>query len=105
MAKTVKVEALEYHTLNGKEYEAGDTYSAPSELIDTLVVQRKAKLVDEKDQGKDFSTDAADPKEAPAPKKAEKAEEPAKKADDPAKKSTHVEPMKLERKDVEAKKR
>ena len=41
--QTVTVTALEYHTYNGHEYQAGDTYEIPEDLVDTIVAQRKAK--------------------------------------------------------------
>jgi hypothetical protein len=42
----VKVEALEYLTHDGKEYQEGDTFSVSNDLADSLVAQRKAKPYD-----------------------------------------------------------
>ena len=44
---TVTVTALEYHTYNGNEYQAGDTYEIPADLVNSVVVQRKAKRTHE----------------------------------------------------------
>lgn len=43
-----KVKALQYHTYDGKAYQAGDTYEAADEYLDTLVHAMKwAELADE----------------------------------------------------------
>jgi len=47
MSDKVKIEALEYYTHDGKEYQAGDTHAVAADIADSLVAQRKAKLVDE----------------------------------------------------------
>jgi len=47
MSDKVKLEALEYHTHDGKEYQEGDTYSVAPEVAESIVAQRKAKVVDE----------------------------------------------------------
>lgn len=44
--KTVKVEALEDHTYNGKAYEIGDEYEIEEQFANSVVVQGKAKRVD-----------------------------------------------------------
>jgi hypothetical protein len=44
--KTVKVEALEWHTYNGKAYEVGDTYDLDEQLVDSVTFQGKAARVD-----------------------------------------------------------
>lgn len=41
---TVKVEALEYHTHEGKAYNAGDTYQIEAEMVDSIVAQKKARV-------------------------------------------------------------
>ena len=48
-AETVTVEALQAHTCLGESYEVGDVYEIPVELVDTIVVQGKAKVVTEED--------------------------------------------------------
>ncbi len=45
---TVKVEALEYHTHEGKAYEAGDTYQIAEDFVDSIVAQKKARVYDAK---------------------------------------------------------
>lgn len=44
--KTVTVESIEWHTHDGKTYPVGATYEAPADLVDSLVVQGKAKPVE-----------------------------------------------------------
>lgn len=44
--KTVKVEALEYHTYDGNEYQIGDTYDIDEALADSVAAQGKAVRVD-----------------------------------------------------------
>lgn len=45
--ETVTMEALQPHTHMGESYDTGDTYECAPEYVDTLVVQGKAKPVDE----------------------------------------------------------
>jgi len=45
--KTVNVTATEYHTYNWKEYQIGDSYEIPEDLVDSVVAQRKAKRTHE----------------------------------------------------------
>ena len=40
--ETVNVQAAQYHTYDGKEYQIGDTYAAPADLVDSLAAQGKA---------------------------------------------------------------
>lgn len=42
---TVTVRALQYHTYNGQEYDAGDTYEISSDLVDSITAQGKATPV------------------------------------------------------------
>jgi arginine/lysine/ornithine decarboxylase len=44
--KTVTVEALQWHTYNGKEYNVGDTYDIDEQLVDSVAFQGKAVAVD-----------------------------------------------------------
>ena len=44
------VEALQAHTCQGESYEVGDVYEIPAELVDTIVVQGKAKVVTEDEE-------------------------------------------------------
>ena len=44
--KTVTVKALQDHTVGDREYKAGDTYEIAAALLDTIVMQGKAKPVD-----------------------------------------------------------
>lgn len=43
---TVQVKALEAHTCLGGSYECGQTYAAPSDLVDSLEAQGKAIRVE-----------------------------------------------------------
>lgn len=43
---TVTVEALEAHSYNGVDYQVGDIYDVPVDLLDTLRVQGKAVRAD-----------------------------------------------------------
>ena len=43
--KTVTVQATQWHTYEGKEYDAGDQDEAPEELVDSLALQNKAMRV------------------------------------------------------------
>ncbi len=45
--KTVTVEATEYHSHDGKFYDVGDTYELEEGLVENIVGQRKARVVDE----------------------------------------------------------
>lgn len=38
------VKALQYHTYDGKAYQAGETYEAADEYLDTLTVLKFAEL-------------------------------------------------------------
>ncbi len=44
--ETVTVEALEYHTYDGKEYQVGDTYAIDAQYVDSVASQGKAVRVD-----------------------------------------------------------
>lgn len=44
--KTVKVEALEWHTHQGEEHNIGDTYDIDEQLVDSVQAQGKAVRVD-----------------------------------------------------------
>jgi hypothetical protein len=44
--KTVKVEALKYHTNAGEAYDVGDTYDVDEAAVDNLVHQGMAVRVD-----------------------------------------------------------
>ena len=51
--KTVTVEALEYHTYDGKEYEVGDTYDIDEQYVESVASQGKAVRVDRVKVAKD----------------------------------------------------
>lgn len=40
--KTVTVQAVQWHTYNGKAYEIGDTYELDEALVDSVQAQGKA---------------------------------------------------------------
>lgn len=61
--KSVKVEALKYHTNSGSEYEVGDTYEVPEDEVDNLVIQGMAARVDRVKVSKE-AREAADKAEA-----------------------------------------
>lgn len=64
-----KVTALKAHTLDGKSYEEGDTYSVDEAMVESLAAQGMAKPSDEVEQ------DEADAKaDAKAADKAAKAD-------------------------------
>lgn len=42
----VKVEALKYHTTDGREYQVGDKYDVPESAIENLAAQGMAVRVD-----------------------------------------------------------
>lgn len=44
--KTVKVEALQWHTHQGTAYDVGDTYDIDEQLVDSVQFQGKAVRVD-----------------------------------------------------------
>jgi hypothetical protein len=44
--KTVTVEATEYHTHDGREYQVGDIYELPEHLVESVTGQRKVKVVE-----------------------------------------------------------
>jgi hypothetical protein len=44
--KTVKVESIEWHTYEGKEYPVGATYDIDEQLVDSVQAQGKAVPVD-----------------------------------------------------------
>ena len=44
--KTTTVEALQWHTYNGKEYNIGDTYQIDDALVDSVTTQGKAVRTD-----------------------------------------------------------
>ncbi len=69
---TVTVEALQFHTYNGKAYDAGDIYDVDPVLVDTLGVQGKAKPVEVVAYSKRAGKAAAKAKAAPARKPAGK---------------------------------
>ena len=56
--KTVKVEALKYHTTAGTAYEVGDTYEVPEAGVDNLVNQGMAVRVDRAAVAKQQAADA-----------------------------------------------
>ena len=41
-----KLEAIQYHTYNGTEYQAGDTYEGDEAYADNVCAQGKTKRVD-----------------------------------------------------------
>ncbi len=55
---TVTVEALEYHTYDGEEYQVGDTYDIDEQYVDSLRVQGKAVRVDRVKVAKKADADA-----------------------------------------------
>ena len=44
--KTVEMEALQHHTYNGQEFQVGDTYDLPEDLVHSVTAQGKAARVD-----------------------------------------------------------
>ena len=42
----VKVTAAQWHTYDGKEYDVGDTYDLPADLVASLAAQGKAFAID-----------------------------------------------------------
>lgn len=66
---TVKMEALKYHTTDGKEYNVGDTYDVPDHAVDNLVAQGMATRVDRVAHARREASAAATPaKTAKAPR-------------------------------------
>ncbi len=51
--KMVTVEALEYHTYDGKEYQVGDTYDIDEQYVESVALQGKAVRVDRAKVAKD----------------------------------------------------
>ncbi len=69
---TVTVEALEYHTYNGKAYDPGDIYDIEASLVDSVTFQGKAKPVEVVAYSKRAGKAAAKAKAAQARKPAGK---------------------------------
>jgi hypothetical protein len=61
--KTVTVEALQWHTYDGKEYAVGDTYEIDEALADSVAAQGKAIRTDRAEVAKKAEKDAAKAKE------------------------------------------
>ena len=57
--KTVTMEALEYHTYNGGEYNVGDTYELAEDLVDSVTLQGKAVRTDRVERARE-ATKAAE---------------------------------------------
>lgn len=57
--KTVKVEALQIHSYNGKEYQVGDTYEIAADLADSVAAQGKAVRTDRAEVAKQQADAAA----------------------------------------------
>lgn len=63
--KTVKVQALQHHSYNGKDYQPGQTYDIDEQLVASVQAQGKAAPVDAGAHAKSLAKPA---KQAPAAK-------------------------------------
>jgi len=57
-AHMVTVEALEYHTYDGKAYEVGDIYAIDEQYVESVALQGKAVRVDRVAVAKKANADA-----------------------------------------------
>jgi hypothetical protein len=56
--KTVTMEALQWHTYNGKAYSIGDTYELEESLVDSVTFQGRAARADRDEVAKQQAKDA-----------------------------------------------